>query len=66
MWGEFVRDGGGEFAKLERNAAAEAFLAVSKAGVRALAVASPGLKIGPAEIERYMVKAMATVPWELY
>lgn len=52
-------------AKAERNSAAEAFVAISEAGVRALASPSPGLKIGPAEVERYMSAAMTSVPWRV-
>lgn len=65
IFGEISAEGGPRFgaAKAARNAAAEAFLAVSAAGVRALSSPSPGLKIGPEEIERYMATAMASVPW---
>ena len=63
--GEIAAEGGprsGE-ATAERNAAAESFLSVSAARVRALSSPSPGLKIGPEEIERYMATAMSSVPW---
>lgn len=65
--GELAADGGAssERAKAERNVAAEAFLAVSEAGVRALASPCLGLKIGPAEIERYITSAVASVPWTM-
>ncbi len=48
----------------ERNASARDFLAVSKAGVQALVSPSPGLKIGPEEIRRYVAASMASIPWE--
>lgn len=65
MCGEMAEEGGqhSNRAISERNTAAAAFLAVSEAGVRALACPSPGLKIGPVEVERYMAKAAASVPW---
>lgn len=50
-------------ATAERNASARDFLAVSRAGVRALASPSPGLKITPAEVRRYMESSMASIPW---
>ncbi|CAM9245145.1 unnamed protein product [Ectocarpus sp. 12 AP-2014] len=50
-------------ATVERNAASRDFLAVSKAVARALACPSPGLKIGPAEVRRYMSASMESVPW---
>lgn len=51
-------------ATAERDASARGFLAVSKAGVRALVSPSPGLKIGPAEVQRYIEASMAAIPWE--
>ena len=65
MFEEIASEGGprSSEARAERNSASEAFLSVSAARVRALSSPSPGLKIGPQEIERYMEKAMASVPW---
>ena len=54
----------GARATAERDASARNFLAVSRAGVRALVSPSPGLKIGPEEIRRYMAASMASIPWE--
>lgn len=51
-------------ATAERNLSARDFLAVSKAGVRALASPSPGLKITPAEVRRYIEASMASIPWK--
>lgn len=51
-------------AAAERDASARDFLAVSKAGVRALVSPTPGLKIGPAEVQRYTEASMASIPWE--
>ncbi|CBJ31427.1 Putative subunit of the Anaphase Promoting Complex [Ectocarpus siliculosus] len=50
-------------ATVERNASSREFLAVSKAVARALACPSPGLKIGPAEVRRYMSASVESVPW---
>lgn len=47
----------------ERDEAAEAFLVVSEAEIRALASPPPGLNIGPSEIENYMATALSNVPW---
>lgn len=57
---------GGDFAeeaRRERDTAAEAFLAMVKAGVRAQATPVLGLKIGPAEILKYTATATSNVPW---
>eukprot|EP00903_Cladosiphon_okamuranus_P005713 g5672.t1 len=51
-------------ATAQRDASARDFLAVSKAGVRALVSLSPGLKIGPAEVQQYIEASMAAIPWE--
>lgn len=50
-------------ATAERDASARDFLAVSKAGVWALLSPSPGLKIGPAEVQRYIEASMSAIPW---
>jgi len=54
----------GVWATAERNASARDFLAVSTAGVQAVVSPSPGLKIGPEEIRRYVAASMASIPWE--
>ncbi|CAM9790855.1 unnamed protein product [Ectocarpus fasciculatus] len=51
-------------ATVERNSSSRDFLAVSKAVARALACPSPGLKIGPAEVRRYMSASMESIPWK--
>lgn len=68
MCGKMASEGSEIFddakATAERDASARDFLAVSKAGVRALVSPPPGLKIGPAEVQRYIEASIAAIPWE--